>query len=439
MSTISWATWTGAFDTDNDGQTGLATRRGSTAVPMSGIDRSVITLPTGGAESKSAIAEAENEPKFMWSEGYNEGEQTSSALDYARRMSSARRRASEAPSISALREDENEVQEKVSIHSDDTPPKPYERSSFARTSLSQTRPSSAPESPRRTSLALPPSSLGPGEARRKSSAGILLDLPPRRNMSISIEEPVNMGRRRSSVQSGATPPSPTGSSRRGSLLPPLGHTPPRRKSSGLLHVTIPAEVDELSPPLEETEEKDPFYLPLPPLITDRSLAPPAPALLSAPMMIKSSSQHSGISVRSTSTPSTPTTFLPILRNHETSSSGIATPTLSVAKPAELSQPADESNPTTILEQAFASSSQERVKQSIGLERIVHWHEGRADLRATIEEMMHSVGKGGMVDVEACGPRSLLDKTKDVVKELSDVRAVWNGETKVNYHAETFGW
>ena len=70
---------------------------------------------------------------------------------------------------------------------------------------------------------------------------------------------------------------------------------------------------------------------------------------------------------------------------------------------------------------------------------MQWHEGRADLFREIEEMMMNVGKGGVVDVEACGPRSLLDKTKDVVKDLSDVKAVWNGETKVVYHAETFGW
>lgn len=259
-----------------------------------------------------------------------------------------------------------------------------------------------------------------------------------------------MGRRRSSVHSGATPPSPSGSSRRGSTLAPAAYTLPRRKSSGLLNVTIPAEGDEdaSSPPLEELDEKDPFYLPPPPRITDlnnpisvSTLHPPGAAFLAAPMMIKTSSQHSGISVRSASasSPSTPTSFLPILRSHGSSSSGIATPTLSVAKPPDLTQPADEANPSSILEQTFAASSQERAKQSIGLERIVHWHEGRADLSRTIEEMMHSVAKGGTVDVEACGPRSLLDKTKYVVKELSDVKAVWNGETKVIYHAETFGW
>jgi hypothetical protein len=102
-------------------------------------------------------------------------------------------------------------------------------------------------------------------------------------------------------------------------------------------------------------------------------------------------------------------------------------------------PSDPENPTALLEQAFAESSQERAKQSIGLERVVHWHEGRADLHKAIEEMMVAVGKGATVNVEACGPRSLLDKAKDVVKDLSDMKAVWQGETRVVYHAETFGW
>jgi hypothetical protein len=106
---------------------------------------------------------------------------------------------------------------------------------------------------------------------------------------------------------------------------------------------------------------------------------------------------------------------------------------------DLSMPSDPEHPGALLEQAFAESSQQRAKQSIGLEQIVYWHEGRADLYKVIEEMMVSVGKGGTVNVEACGPRSLLDKAKDVVQELSDMKAVWEGETRVVYHAETFGW
>jgi hypothetical protein len=105
----------------------------------------------------------------------------------------------------------------------------------------------------------------------------------------------------------------------------------------------------------------------------------------------------------------------------------------------LSMPSDPDNPGQLLEQAFAESSQQRAKQSMGLEQMVFWHEGRADLYKVIEGMMVAVGKGGTVNVEACGPRSLLDKTKDVVQELSDLKAVWQGETRVVYHAETFGW
>jgi hypothetical protein len=167
----------------------------------------------------------------------------------------------------------------------------------------------------------------------------------------------------------------------------------------------------------------------------------APDMLSAPIMIKSSSQTSGISVRTASSfGSTPgSSIAPLIRPHSPGgSSGILTPALSAQK-TDLSMPSDPENPTALLEQAFAESSQERAKQSIGLERVVHWHEGRADLHKAIEEMMVAVGKGATVNVEACGPRSLLDKAKDVVKDLSDMKAVWQGETRVVYHAETFGW
>lgn len=164
------------------------------------------------------------------------------------------------------------------------------------------------------------------------------------------------------------------------------------------------------------------------------------AFLEAPLMIKTSSQHSGISIRSISTTGTPTSMDPLIRSHSPGegSSGIATPALSV-QPTDLSMPSDPEHPGALLEQAFAESSQQRAKQSAGLERVVFWHEGRADLHKAIEGMMLSVGKGGTVNVEACGPRSLLDKAKDVVQDLSDMEAVWKGETRVIYHAETFGW
>ena len=467
---MSWATWTGAFDTDNQNPSGSATRKGSFAVP--GMADPTIHK---GSILPVTKAEGEEEPKFMWSEGYNDGETPASMV------------------VKTQKEEEGESTEKVDYDESPQPsPSPIGRIvALPRTSFAQ-----MPESPRRASLA-PPSPLGPralgsiaGSAtgsvgggsmhgvRRKSSTGILLDLPARRTKSISIEEPILpslVGRRRSSVQSGATPPSPSGSSRRGSThpslptLPPVVYhattnTPARRKSSGLLHVTLPeteAEPDTvtgmigrdgLSPPLEDAEiedKDDPFFLPPPrPFLNNPFPMPTDPGLLSAPIMIKSSSQNSGITIRSTSS-STTASFMPILHHTHLyepttpgdggGSSGIRTPSLSVQKPDLLSQPADPEHPTSILEQAFTASSQQRAKQSIGLEGIVQWHEGRADLFREIEEMMMNVGKGGVVDVEACGPRSLLDKTKDVVKDLSDVKAVWNGETKVVYHAETFGW
>lgn len=438
MSTMSWATWTGAFDTDGQSgtHTGNVTRRGSTMVPASAA------RPDAEAE-----AEAEVEPKFVWSEGYNDGEApagNAAALDRVPRMS-LRGRASEAPSFSALRED---TDEKAGPTDYDEPP-----ISTARTHTPTTRrPSSvllAPDSPRRGSLAL--AAAVSGGPRRKSSTGILLDTPPRRNLSISIEEPAHIvaARRRSSVHSGSTPSSPS-SSRRGSNLPPVPlytqQAPVRPRSSGLLNVTLPDE--DPTPPLDtEEKQEDDLFAPSPftsVTMPRPELAAPAPAFLAAPLMIKTSSQHSGISIRSTTGQSTPTSLMPILRSDSPFSpaspggSGIRTPSLSVQKP-DLTQLADEENPSALLEQTFAASSTDRARQSVGLEGIVHWHEGRADLERVIQELMAAVGEGGVVNVEACGPRSLLDKTKDVVQELSSVKAVWDGQTKVVYHAETFGW
>lgn len=473
MSTMSWATWTGAFDTDGSGHSGAVTRRGSTMAPPS--LRPELASNPGQEEQEQ---EQEQEPKFVWSEGYNDGEIPAAAgapaMGYVPRMS-VRGRASEVPSISALREMDMEHDEKESLGpTDNHDPSPQVRArapydlarmQYPPPAATSRRPSSSgPDSPRRASLALPGTGTGP---RRKSSTGILLDTPPRRNLSISIEEPTHMAsRRRSSVQSGATPPSP-GSSRRGSNLPSLPpqytQTPPRRKSSGLLNVTLPLPIDEdATPPLDsnDKERDDPFSGPS----QVPGLTPPATAYLAAPLMIKTSSQHSGISIRSTTGPSTPSTLVPILLSHSHShstlnldspsspagdggGSGIRTPSLSVQKP-DLTQLADEANPSALLEQTFAASSTDRARQSVGLEGIVQWHEGRADLHRVIDEMMAAVAEqrraqgakgGGVVDVEACGPRSLLDKTKDVVQGLSSVKAVCNGQTKVVYHAETFGW
>jgi hypothetical protein len=426
---MSWATWTDAFDTD--GQWGPGTRRGSTAV-LPG--RHSISM---GQPLPSALEKHDNEKEepFTWAKGYNEGETPSHDVEegptygppVAFPHSPARRQFS-GSLIGALPEDEEAGEPKSSTR----------RASFSRASATSARSFAMPESPRRASLALPHSPLNPHPRSRTSSTGILLATPPRRNISISIEEPIMAGRRRSSAHSSGTGSS-LGDSRRGSLIPA-----PPRKSSGLLNVTLPVEDD--SPPVDEKINADDLFNILPPTPLPDSaavmedIAPPEPALLLAPLMIKSSSQTSGISVRSVSSSGAPSnsSIAPLLRSHSPLSSGVATPMLSMQK-TDLSMPSDPEHPGALLEQAFAESSQQRAKQSIGLEQIVYWHEGRADLYKVIEEMMVSVGKGGTVNVEACGPRSLLDKAKDVVQELSDMKAVWEGETRVLYHAETFGW
>ena len=431
---MSWATWTDAFDTD--GQFGPGTRRGSAVVLPGQVSR-------GSRGSMSEDVEKQDGPledTFTWATGYNEGETPS---DLPRQsiphpQSPIRKHASGAQSIGSLPEDEEGPTGSASSL----------RGSMERSSFSRSIPRTSivlPESPRRASLALP-SPLNPSS--RRGSAGILLATPPKRNISISIEEPIIAGRRRSSAHSAGTTTSP-GESRRGSAIPHFGNAP-RRKSSGLLQVSLPVEDD--SPPLDEKEKDIGMgifnILPPTPMPDDTAvLETPAPAFfdetpafLEAPLMIKTSSQHSGISVRSISSVGTPSSTAPLLHHtpSEGGSSGIATPALSVQK-TDLSMPSDPEHPQALLEQAFAESSQQRAKQSMGLEQLVHWHEGRADLYKVIEGMMLAVGKGGTVNVEACGPRSLLDKTKDVVQDLSDLKAVWQGETRVVYHAETFGW
>jgi hypothetical protein len=432
---MSWATWTDPNDPDS--QTGPGTRRGSTAVLPGQVSR--------GSVDKNAAIDWERRTSdaahpFTWAKGYNEGETPDRDMNNSPGPGSPRRKqaSSGTPSFATLQEDdETEGQERYGTQYEEPPRSSLDGgTSFAR---STPRPSiTMPESPRRASLALHSSPLNPHThpVTRKTSTGILLATPPKRHMSISIEEPFIAGRRRSSVHSAGTPSSP-GDSRRGSGIALGG---PRRKSSGLLNVVLP-EID--SPPVID-EEKDlgaGMFNILPPTPM------PAPAFfdadaayLEAPLMIKTSSQHSGISIRSISSTGTPSSMDPLIRSHSPNdgSSGIATPALSV-QPTDLSMPSDPEHPGQLLEQAFAESSQQRARQSVGLEQVVFWHEGRADLHKAIEGMMVSVGKGGTVNVEACGPRSLLDKAKDVVQDLSDMKAVWKGETRVIYHAETFGW
>jgi len=117
-------------------------------------------------------------------------------------------------------------------------------------------------------------------------------------------------------------------------------------------------------------------------------------------------------------------------------SGSLTPALS-----DLNEIVSPLHPAANPAENFDSTQNLRRRQSIGLETLIHWHEGRADLVEVIKRMMNDVGveNGGWVDVSACGPRSLLDTAKGVVRDLSDVRKTLKSGGGVRFSAETFGW
>ncbi|WWC63559.1 uncharacterized protein I303_106163 [Kwoniella dejecticola CBS 10117] len=98
----------------------------------------------------------------------------------------------------------------------------------------------------------------------------------------------------------------------------------------------------------------------------------------------------------------------------------------------------------------------RKKSAEGLEGLVRWHEGRADIKGSIRDIIESVQshtqlsskeaegagvekRGGRVNVSCCGPISLLEAVKDGVKVEMDSKEVWKGGVVVDFHAETFGW
>jgi len=107
--------------------------------------------------------------------------------------------------------------------------------------------------------------------------------------------------------------------------------------------------------------------------------------------------------------------------------------------------------------SFADELLQRRRQSSGLETIVQWHEGRADLESVIREMIDAVavsrgsastatggetvevGTGGWLSVNACGPWSLLHSAREQVRALGSVKGAWKGDVVVDFHAETFGW
>ncbi|WVQ79682.1 hypothetical protein IAT38_001782 [Cryptococcus sp. DSM 104549] len=46
--------------------------------------------------------------------------------------------------------------------------------------------------------------------------------------------------------------------------------------------------------------------------------------------------------------------------------------------------------------------------------------------------------GGRIWVGACGPKSLLDSSKEAVRAVMDAKGMWSGGVGVDFHAETFG-
>jgi hypothetical protein len=90
---------------------------------------------------------------------------------------------------------------------------------------------------------------------------------------------------------------------------------------------------------------------------------------------------------------------------------------------------------------FQDSEDQRRRQSLGLEGIVHWHEGRADPGDIIKSAKAELGKGqgGKVQVLVCGPTSLMNAVKEAAKQEMDVGSVLRGGAAVGFHSENFGW
>lgn len=243
-----------------------------------------------------------------------------------------------------------------------------------------------------------------------------------RMTSISIEEPP-MARRKSSVPS-FVPSSPSLDGK---------HSSPTLRRPSTLAISIVPEV-EVDGEADDEDDNAPNksnsrVLPGMPSLT----APPPAAVpmqktasgtsvtgsdsnylqLHAASMARSSSAQSNLSIVTTNS----------ILSVPSLDSGAATPALSEHGGGG----------------SFAQEAPQRRRQSVGLERYISWHEGRADLHQSVREMMEDIGKGGYLSVDACGPRSLLDSSRECVQSLTSVKQAWQGECCVEYHAETFGW
>ncbi|WWD02129.1 hypothetical protein V865_000167 [Kwoniella europaea PYCC6329] len=319
-----------------------------------------------------------------------------------------------------------------------------------------------------------------------------LPLPRQKRISISEESPVNR------TGSPKTVTVPISQSRSGSLSNSLPGTPttsafntePTRKRSipllyGLANRRESGRRDSL--PLQAAASIGPQSSPRPSILMPtpvlaKPVRPPmletveSSGLLSAPEMSRSSSTTSGASMASFTTPGPPS---PVQMNNPENISRPETPSKEFQQLAQISG----TSPTDLRKSISAigaiqdpkerrASAAEfmgpaelelRKRSAEGLEGLVRWHEGRANIKESIEDIINSVAahtqlssderhgmenekpgsgparRGGRVNVSCCGPISLLDAVRDGVKDEMNSEEVWKGGVVVDFHAETFGW
>ncbi|WVR09402.1 hypothetical protein IAU60_006469 [Kwoniella sp. DSM 27419] len=313
----------------------------------------------------------------------------------------------------------------------------------------------------------PPSTPPPAMLKARSSRGSIpwlkdtpssipphvMSTPPRaRQVSISDEPP-----RKHSTQLSVGSGSGRGSTRRGSLpLAAAASAASSSKQAARPSILMPTPVG-----LRRGSR---------PSLLDA-------AFLGAPDMSRTSSTQSGASMASFTTPGPPS---PVQMQPPESISRPLTPSMSFKQlqeatdtsPAELRKsismlnaiPDPEERRQSVAAFVGPAELELRKRSAEGLEGIVRWHEGRAEIRESIRDIVASVAahtqlsshdddpegavteaeklggrRGGRVNVSCCGPASLLDAVRENVKDAMDAGEVCKGGVVVDFHAETFGW
>jgi len=487
MSTMSWATWKGEFD--EDGQTGPGTRRGTIIPEEIAKLRPAKQLGRSTSDEDKTDLEADIEkeaedmavPIFNWTEGY-ENDTIVSEFGILPSLRT-RRLASEAPNIPAVQEDEdafdigprdispistNTGRGRVSVEvtspdpSEGNPggvsfdnPSPFStmsRNQRLSTSASRNRVSfevnsqnPGDQSPRFSFENSSPFSilrgarLSPNIARARASLEVTSPDPADESTRLSFENPSPFSTMRAQRIS-LDVPSPTPSS-------------PRRFSYSLTldspSITPPPAARRISISIEEPDHprrKSSARSYNSSTAGSRTTAGSRKTTLLAPPPVRSSplltvSLNPEISTFTSVQPATPNPTEDIAPDQPvpSSSSLIVPPVPSPREPSPLGSGALTPALTEVGATTFAEDALNRRRQSFGLENIIQWHEGRANLEGVVKEMMEDIGKGGWVSVNACGPKSLLYSARKTVRGLSNVKAVWKGEAGVSFHSETFGW